>query len=174
MCYDLLEPVQNENLMDILFSDEATFHVCGKVHRHNSRIWTYEQPHETSEWERGKPKGNSAFCRIDNTIDGPDALFRDNVVTIGKPETWIQFCEFRVKTKMKRSRRACVNSLDSFCYVCGEFTAKSQRRPLSAGIFPISVVLSHGFERDVQLVRPDRALSNEAIVNPSYCPYIQV
>ncbi|PSN32185.1 hypothetical protein C0J52_25699 [Blattella germanica] len=38
MCYDLLESVENENLTDILFSDEATSHVCGKMHRHNSRI----------------------------------------------------------------------------------------------------------------------------------------
>ncbi|KAJ4425334.1 hypothetical protein ANN_27949 [Periplaneta americana] len=36
-----------------------------------------------------------------------------------------------------------------------------------AGIFPISVVLSHGFERDFRLVWPDRAPSNEAIVDPS-------
>ena len=45
MCYDILAAVENENLLDILFSDEATFHVCEKVHRHYSRMWAYEEPH---------------------------------------------------------------------------------------------------------------------------------
>ncbi|PSN35146.1 hypothetical protein C0J52_20035 [Blattella germanica] len=53
MCYDLLESV-----IDILFSDEATFHVCGKMHRRNSQIWAYEEPHEVSEWECDTPKVN--------------------------------------------------------------------------------------------------------------------
>ena len=53
MCHDLLESVEHENLMDnILFSDEATFHVCGLVNRHNSRILGDGQFHETFEWER--------------------------------------------------------------------------------------------------------------------------
>ncbi|KAJ4430407.1 hypothetical protein ANN_22623 [Periplaneta americana] len=39
MCYDLMEAVNNDNLMEhILFSDEATFHTCGTVHRHNCRM----------------------------------------------------------------------------------------------------------------------------------------
>ena len=36
MCHDLVEAVANENLMNnILFSDEATFHIYGCVNRHN-------------------------------------------------------------------------------------------------------------------------------------------
>ncbi|KAJ4435437.1 hypothetical protein ANN_18052 [Periplaneta americana] len=36
MCYDLCEAADWENLMGhILFTDEATFHVCGRVHRHH-------------------------------------------------------------------------------------------------------------------------------------------
>ena len=39
MCDDLLAQVEGENLMDlVLFGDEATFHTCGHVNRHNSRI----------------------------------------------------------------------------------------------------------------------------------------
>ena len=33
----------------LLFSDEATFHVCGQVNRHNVRIWGTENPHATVE-----------------------------------------------------------------------------------------------------------------------------
>jgi hypothetical protein len=29
----------------LVFSDEATFHVCGKVISHNVRIWGKENPH---------------------------------------------------------------------------------------------------------------------------------
>ena len=33
----------------LVFSDEATFHVCGKVNRHNVHIWDMENPHATME-----------------------------------------------------------------------------------------------------------------------------
>ena len=59
MCRDVLEAVANEILMNnILFSDEATFHICGHVNRHNCRIWAEEQPNDTYEWRRNTPKVN--------------------------------------------------------------------------------------------------------------------
>ena len=59
MCYDLLGAVRNENLMqNVLFGDEATFHTCGHVNRHNCRIWADEQPNALREWERDSPKIN--------------------------------------------------------------------------------------------------------------------
>jgi hypothetical protein len=39
----------------IMFRDEATFHVSGKVHRHNVRIWGTENPH-VREHIRDSPK----------------------------------------------------------------------------------------------------------------------
>ena len=36
----------------LVFNDEATFHVCGKVNRHNVRIWGTESPHATMEHVR--------------------------------------------------------------------------------------------------------------------------
>ncbi|PSN35774.1 hypothetical protein C0J52_20632, partial [Blattella germanica] len=71
MCYDLLESVENDNLMDILFSDEATFHGCGKMDRHNSRIWVYEEPHKVSEWERDTPKVNVWLGMTNAKLYGP-------------------------------------------------------------------------------------------------------
>ena len=48
--YDLLDAVRNENLMqNVLFSDEATFHTCGHVNRHNCQIWVNEQPNTLRE-----------------------------------------------------------------------------------------------------------------------------
>ena len=59
MCYDLLDAVRIENLMQhVLFSDEATFHMCGHVNRHNCWIWADEQPNALLEWERDSPKVN--------------------------------------------------------------------------------------------------------------------
>ena len=59
MCHDLLEAVNNEHLLKhILFSDEATFHTCGLVNRHNSRTWADEQPNIAMELERNTPKVN--------------------------------------------------------------------------------------------------------------------
>ena len=36
-------------LKRVCFSDEATFHVSGKLNKHNVRIWGSENPHATRE-----------------------------------------------------------------------------------------------------------------------------
>jgi hypothetical protein len=44
MCADLVDKMQNDSLMDhILFDDEAISHICGRIDRHNSRIWAKEK-----------------------------------------------------------------------------------------------------------------------------------
>jgi hypothetical protein len=43
-------------LSKICFNDEATFHLCGKVSRHNVRIWRSENPHAVVERVRDSPK----------------------------------------------------------------------------------------------------------------------
>jgi hypothetical protein len=54
-----------------VFSDEATFHLSGKVNRHNLRIWGMENPHATIEHELDSPKVN-VFCAISRTkVYGP-------------------------------------------------------------------------------------------------------
>ena len=47
----------------LVFSDEATFHVTGKVNKHNTRIWGTEHPHAIPEHEQDFPKVN-VFCTI--------------------------------------------------------------------------------------------------------------
>ena len=52
-----------EFLKRICFSDEATFHVSGKLNNHNVRIWELEHPHEIRELERDSSKVN-VWCGI--------------------------------------------------------------------------------------------------------------
>ena len=83
MCYDLCEAAEREHLMDnILFSDEATFHICGMVNRHNCRICGNERPDDTSEWQRHTPKVNVWVGINKQTMYGP-FIFVENTVTGG-------------------------------------------------------------------------------------------
>ncbi|KAJ4425405.1 hypothetical protein ANN_28020 [Periplaneta americana] len=71
--------------------------------------------------------------------------------------------------------QSCDDEVKEEAYSSPDIKFLSFITPVSPeGIFPISVVVSHGFERDFRLVWPDRVPSNEAIVDPSYCPYMQV
>ena len=47
-CNQMMQMMEdNENFSSlVIFSDEATFHLNGKVNRHNVRIWGTENPHE--------------------------------------------------------------------------------------------------------------------------------
>ena len=83
MCYDLCEAAVREHLMDnILFSDEATFHICEMVNRHNCRIWGNERPDDTFEWQRDTPKVNVWVGITKQTVSGP-FMFIENTITGG-------------------------------------------------------------------------------------------
>ncbi|CAJ0942841.1 unnamed protein product, partial [Ranitomeya imitator] len=73
----MLHEIDNDSrfLQKIVFSDEATFHICGHVHRHNFRIWAPEHPHAYIEYERNTPKVNMCQRRL---------LLRDTQL----PHTW--------------------------------------------------------------------------------------
>ena len=44
------EKLEDDGFDDrLIFSDKATFHVNGKVNKHNTRIWGTENPHEILE-----------------------------------------------------------------------------------------------------------------------------
>src|SRR5690349_12313492 len=62
-CNALIQNIDNDNrfLENIIFSDEATFHISGLVNRHNCRIWGDENPHELYEHERDSSKV-SVWC----------------------------------------------------------------------------------------------------------------
>ena len=72
-CNALIQNIDNDNrfLENIIFSDEATFHISGRVNRHNCRIWGDENPHELYEHERDSSKV-SVWCGMaKNQIYGP-------------------------------------------------------------------------------------------------------
>jgi hypothetical protein len=61
-CYDfaslMLNTIHYDEtfLLQISFTDEATFHMNGCVNRHNCQIWGLEQQNEICEYVRGKTK----------------------------------------------------------------------------------------------------------------------
>ena len=72
-CGNLQALVKNDDdlLAKIIFSDETTFPLSGKVNRYNVRIWWSENPHATLEVEHDSPKLN-VFCIISKqTVYGP-------------------------------------------------------------------------------------------------------
>ena len=71
MCAALIDQIESANLINrILFSDEATFHTCGKVSRHNCRIWADEKPPNFLECERDTPKVDAWFGMTQSKVYG--------------------------------------------------------------------------------------------------------
>jgi hypothetical protein len=89
----MLQTIEDDKfLLRVIFSDEATFHLSGKVNRHNVGIWGLQNPHTTLEHERDSPKVN-VFCAITQTkVYGP-FFFDENTVTgvtyLGMLQNWL-------------------------------------------------------------------------------------
>jgi hypothetical protein len=64
----------------IVFSDEATFHMSGKVNRHNCQIWGNENTHEVMEHECDTPKLNVWCALTSDSVFGP-FFFKEATVT---------------------------------------------------------------------------------------------
>ena len=62
------------------FSDEATFHVSGKVNKHKLRIWGSQNPCEVLEKERDSPKINVWCGLMHSQIIGP-FIFAESTIT---------------------------------------------------------------------------------------------
>ena len=71
-CIALQDRLDEDKFADqLLFSYEATFHLSGKVNRHNVRIWGTENPRVIVEHVRDSPKCN-VFCALSNNkLYGP-------------------------------------------------------------------------------------------------------
>jgi len=63
LCLQLKDLMSSDDhfLLNVQFSDEATFHVSGAVYSYNVRIWGSENPHAYVQHQRDCPKVN-AFC----------------------------------------------------------------------------------------------------------------
>jgi transposase len=81
-CSEMLQRnEEDDNFCErIIFSDESTFHLSGKVNKQNVRIWGTEHPRETVEHVRDSPKVN-VFCAISHSkVYGP-FFFEEKTVT---------------------------------------------------------------------------------------------
>jgi hypothetical protein len=65
----ILQLPSNKNL--IFFSDEVIFHLCGRVHKQNCRIWGYEKPNEVQQEPLHSPKVNVWCAMSADQIIGP-------------------------------------------------------------------------------------------------------
>jgi len=55
----------------LIFGDESSFHLSGKVNKHNVRIWGTENPRELVQYVRDSLKVN-VFCAVSRTkVYGP-------------------------------------------------------------------------------------------------------
>ena len=70
---EVLERIESdrEYLQHVAISDEATFHISGKVNRHNVRIWASENSHVVVEHQRDSGKVNVWCCLMHDKIIGP-------------------------------------------------------------------------------------------------------
>ncbi|GBO15590.1 hypothetical protein AVEN_8296-1 [Araneus ventricosus] len=78
---DMQDKCEHENGFSprLVFSDKATFHVSGKVNRHNVRMWGTENPPCSVEHERDSAKVN-VFCAVsDKKLYGPFFIVEETV-----------------------------------------------------------------------------------------------
>ena len=77
----LMRIAEDGNFLErICFTDEATFHVSGKITKQNIRIWGSENPHVTRELERDSPKVNVWCGILRNQVIGP-FFFAEKTIT---------------------------------------------------------------------------------------------
>ena len=70
----------NDFVERLIFCDEATFHISGKVNVHNVRIWGTEQLHAQIEHRHDSPKIN-VFCAVSRKKVHSPFFFPDATVT---------------------------------------------------------------------------------------------
>jgi hypothetical protein len=72
--------VAHNEFLCLVFSDEATFHLSGKVNRHNVHIWRTENPRATVQHERVSPNVK-VFCAISSRKFYRPFFFLEETVT---------------------------------------------------------------------------------------------
>jgi hypothetical protein len=78
-CVEMQADMEDEDFIGrLVFTDEATFHVNGKVNRRNLRIWGTENLHSTIEHVRDSPKIN-VFCAISQMKIYGQFIFMDDL-----------------------------------------------------------------------------------------------
>ena len=81
-CNEILNFIAERNtfLDNLIMSDEATFHLNGKVNRHNFRIWGSENPRVFKEHVRDSPK-ITVWCGLSRSRIYTPFFFANPIVT---------------------------------------------------------------------------------------------
>lgn len=80
-CIKMQDAITEEGFLDrVVFSDESTFHISGKVNKHNVRIWGTENPLEIVQHERASPKINVFCAKSTQKVYGPFFFCEDTVM----------------------------------------------------------------------------------------------
>jgi hypothetical protein len=88
-CVDFQQRLEEDGFAEkLVFSDEATFHVCGKVNRHNVRIWSTENPHATVEHVRDSPM--NVFFAVPLAKSTDHSSLRSQLLPVSTTWTWLQ------------------------------------------------------------------------------------
>ena len=80
-CTELQALMEEDGFFEgMIFSDECTFHLCGKVNRHNVCIWGTENPKSVVEVARDSSKVN-VFCAVSTFKVYAQFFFSEQTVT---------------------------------------------------------------------------------------------
>jgi hypothetical protein len=90
---DLLENIDMSPsfLCQVCLLDEVIFHVSGFVNRYNCRIWVSQNPHDTCQLERGRPKVSVWAHLTHDKLIGP-FLFLEKTVNRRSYLDMLEFC----------------------------------------------------------------------------------
>ena len=107
---------ENNNYLGlVLFGDESTFHMCGKVNWHNCRIWGSENPHPVIEYERDASKLNVRLGLYKCGVIGP-FFFMESTVTGHSYLDMLKLCCPTGTSRFHIPAGRCPASLPQRCY----------------------------------------------------------
>jgi hypothetical protein len=81
----------------LIFSDEVTFHVCGKVNHHIVRVWGMKNSHAVAEYVRDSPKMNVFFAISSCKVYGPFFFAEPTVSSI----IYLDMLQLRLMTQLQ-------------------------------------------------------------------------
>ena len=103
---ELIDHLDADHHFLVAFTDEATFHISGKVNRHNCRIWGSKNPRVFTEHERDSSKVNVWCALTSKRIIGP-FFFSDPTIN---SNTYLDMLESFITGDWKTCRRKFISS----------------------------------------------------------------
>ena len=110
----VLDKIDENNLYldHICFSDESTFHISGKVNRHNCRIWGSKNPSVVFQRERDSPKVNVWCGLMKDHVIGPFFFAEPTVTARTYLDNYVGVvCRSTASCRNHLSARWCSSSL---------------------------------------------------------------